>query len=55
MNALRLTTLSDCPELVEGLSFFLRWKKKKGQGFDKLSPNGAGVVGLHTEQRRVGA
>jgi hypothetical protein len=30
------------PELVEGLFFsFLSFEKKK-QGFDKLSPNGAG-------------
>jgi len=27
------------PELVEGLSFFLK-ADKEGQGFDKLSPNG---------------
>jgi hypothetical protein len=40
------------PELVEGLSFFGRCKKEKGQWaafgqlrFDKLSPNGMGVVG----------
>jgi hypothetical protein len=28
------------PELVEGLSFFKHRRIKKGQGFDKLSPNG---------------
>src|SRR5262249_15177755 len=30
------------PELVEGLPFFLRGRRK-GQGFDKLSPNGWGI------------
>ena len=29
------------PEFVEGLSFFV--ESAKGQGFDKLSPNGVGV------------
>jgi hypothetical protein len=27
-------------ELVEALPFFLVGQKKKGQGFDRLSPNG---------------
>jgi hypothetical protein len=31
------------PEPVEGLHFALR-RLKKGQGFDKLSPNGVGVA-----------
>jgi len=41
------------PELVEGLPFFFfspslspHGKKKEGQGFDKLSPNGEGVSAL---------
>jgi hypothetical protein len=29
------------PEPVEGLSFLLAFRKKR-EGFDKLSPNGAG-------------
>ena len=33
------------PELVEGLSFSLV-AEKEGQGFDKLSPNGFGTVGV---------
>ena len=33
------TIVSVRPEPVEGLSFF---NPKKGTGFDKLSPNGAG-------------
>jgi hypothetical protein len=35
-----LETRSVRPELVERLSFFFLGVPKKGQGFDKLSPNG---------------
>ena len=34
---------SVCPELVEGLSFFCV-PKVKGQGFDRLSPNGKKTI-----------
>jgi hypothetical protein len=34
---------SGCPEPVEGLSFLFQ-PGKEGQGFDKLSPNGFGVI-----------
>jgi len=32
------------PELVEGPSFFSSRRRKKGQGFDKLSLNGSGIA-----------
>ncbi len=40
----KLHNLTVRPELVEGLSFSGRSGIKKGQGFDKLSPNGFGVA-----------
>jgi hypothetical protein len=36
------------PEPVEGLSYSFRRLEKKGQGFDRLSPNGIVVQILNT-------
>jgi tetratricopeptide (TPR) repeat protein len=41
----RLPVRTVRPEPVEGLSFF-SLRRKKGQGFDRLSPNGWGLRGL---------
>jgi hypothetical protein len=35
------------PELVEGLSFPFPSPRKEGQGFDKLSLDGLGLVKVH--------
>jgi hypothetical protein len=37
-------THSVCPELVEGLPFLLSSAEGEGQGFDRLSPNGRGIL-----------
>ena len=44
MRGMPLATRYVRPEPVEGLSFFRVAEKREGQGFDKLSPNGFGVV-----------
>jgi len=47
MRGATFETRSVRPELVEGLSFFAAFVGKEGQGFDRLSPNGGGLVSLH--------
>jgi hypothetical protein len=39
---MRTLTNTVRPELVEGLFFLPSYRATKGQGFDKLSPNGLG-------------
>jgi hypothetical protein len=45
MMAPTFETRSVRPELVEGLSFLAGVVGREGQGFDRLSPNGGGLVG----------
>jgi hypothetical protein len=47
VNVRRPETRSVRPEPVEGLSFPLASVEREGQGFDKLSPNGVGLVCIH--------